>query len=67
MDNHEHISDIDLERYYLGMIVDESELAAIEEHLLICSECIDAAEDAAQYVDAIRAGMIMGDFDILES
>jgi hypothetical protein len=42
-----HISDHDLERYHLGMVVDEAELAEIEEHLLVCSPCIDAAEQAA--------------------
>jgi hypothetical protein len=42
-----HISDHDLERYYLGMLADEAELAVIEEHLTGCSQCIDAAEEAA--------------------
>ena len=30
------ISDHDLERYHLGMVKDEAELASIEEHLLWC-------------------------------
>jgi hypothetical protein len=38
-----HISDYDLERYYLGMVTDEQELAALEEHLLWCSACVDRA------------------------
>lgn len=50
-----HISDHDLERYHLGMVGDEVELAALEEHLLWCSPCIDRAEATAQYVDAVRA------------
>ena len=33
----EHVTDHDLERYHLGMIVEEAELAALEEHLLACS------------------------------
>ena len=49
-----HISEHDLERFHLGM-VDETALALIEEHLLWCSLCIDAAVEAAQYVDTIRA------------
>ena len=53
-----HISDHDLERFHLGMVKDEAELAMIEEHLLICSDCIDAAEQAAQYVDELRAAII---------
>jgi hypothetical protein len=58
-----HISDDDLERYYLGMIEDEAELAPLEEHLLGCSECVDRAEEAQDYVDAMRAAVI-GGFDL---
>jgi hypothetical protein len=50
-----HICDHDLERYHLGMVGDEAKLAALEEHLLRCGDCVDRAEDAAQYVDAVRA------------
>jgi hypothetical protein len=38
-----HISDRDLERFILGMVTDESELAPLEQHLLVCAECIDRA------------------------
>jgi hypothetical protein len=50
-----HISDHDLERYHLGMVKDESELATLEEHLPSCAACVDRAEKAADYVDALRA------------
>jgi hypothetical protein len=59
-----HISEHDLERFHLGMVKDEAELDVIEEHLLWCSRCIDAAEKAAQYVDTIRAAIIVGGFDL---
>jgi hypothetical protein len=59
-----HIADHDLERYHLGMVVDEAELAAIEEHLLWCSICVDRAEESAAYVDSLRAGIIVGNFDL---
>ena len=59
----EHISDTDLERYYLGMIPDGPELAALEEHLLICGECVERAEETQDQVDVIRAGIIRGCFD----
>jgi hypothetical protein len=36
-----HIGDHDLERYYLGMIEEEAELAPFEEHLLACVECAE--------------------------
>ena len=50
-----HIGDHDLERYHLGMVKDEAELAALEEHLLWCSAWVDRAEATARYVDAVRA------------
>ena len=59
-----HISAYDLERYHLGMVVDEAELAPIEEHLLWCPKCVERAEESADYVDAIRAGIILGNFDL---
>jgi len=59
----EHISDHDLERYHLGMVTDEEELAAIEEHYLGCPECAKRAEESAGYVDSIRAGIVKGNHD----
>jgi hypothetical protein len=35
----------------LGMMKDEGELAALEEHLLWCGVCVDHADATAQYVD----------------
>jgi hypothetical protein len=59
----DHINDYDLERYHLGMIRTETELAPFEEHLLACAECAERAEETAEYVDAMRAGIILGHFD----
>jgi hypothetical protein len=56
-----HISDEGLERYYLGMVTDESELAPLEEHLLACPACVRRAEEAQ---DSMRAAIIDGDFDL---
>jgi len=64
MDNKQHPSDHDLEHYHLGMIQDETELAPLEEHLLVCAECVRRAEAAADFVDAIRGGIILGNFDL---
>jgi hypothetical protein len=58
-----HISDHDLERYHLGMVTDESELSALEEHLLGCHLCAVRAEESANYVDMMRTAIIRGDFD----
>jgi hypothetical protein len=60
----EHLTDHDLERYHLGMVTEEPELTAIEEHLLWCHDCLDRAEKSDQYVDAMRAGAIRGGFDV---
>jgi len=62
----EHLSDHDLERYHLGMVKDEAELAPLEEHLLACAGCAERAEEAADYVDTVRQAIILGDFDQLE-
>jgi hypothetical protein len=55
-------SDIDLERYYLGMVKDEADLAALESHLLGCPACVDRAEAAERYVDVMRVALMrLGD------
>ena len=52
-----HLPDHDLERYCLGMIADERELARIEEHLLACPECAGRAQNVQEYIDALRRCM----------
>jgi hypothetical protein len=60
-----HITDYDLERYYLGMMPEDgAEEAAVEEHLLWCERCAARAEHNDNYVDTIRAGIILGNFDL---
>ncbi len=54
----EHISDHDLERYYLGMITEKDELATVEEHLLACPSCVDRAEQVQDFVDAMRRALL---------
>jgi hypothetical protein len=60
----EHLEGHDSERYYLGMVSDEAELAVVEENLLWCHACLDRMEASERYVDAIRAGAVRGGFDI---
>jgi len=50
-----HLSQHDLERYHLGMVVEEADLAPLEEHILSCAHCAGRAEEIGQYVDAMRA------------
>jgi len=59
-----HITDQDLERYYLGMIRDDTELAPLEEHLLACEACLDRVEETQELVDFIRAGIILGNYNL---
>ena len=59
----EHVTDHDLERYHLGMIVEEAELAVLEEHLLACSACAERAQATADYIDAMRRAIVKGDHD----
>ena len=53
-----HPSDTDLEGYRLGMILEGPELNGLEEHLLICGECVDRAQASDAYVDRIRAALV---------
>ena len=53
-----HISDDDLERYYLGIVRDEAEFAPLEEHLLWCYQCLDGAEAAERFVDVMRVALL---------
>jgi hypothetical protein len=46
------------------MVNAEGEAAVIEEHLLWCALCMEAAEEAAEYVDRIRKVIIHGNFDL---
>lgn len=56
----DHISDLDLERYHLGMVIEEYELAPIEEHLLGCHACQRRATESDEFVDLIRGALASG-------
>jgi hypothetical protein len=46
------------------MVIDLAEMDSLEQHLLVCAECLQRAEDIADYVDAIRAAIIIGKHDL---
>jgi hypothetical protein len=50
-------SDESIEAYSLGKVTDDFELAAIEEHLLVCHGCQDRLADADVYKRAMRAAL----------
>lgn len=52
-----HIPEHDLERFLLGMVKDESELELLEQHLLVCAECIDRADETQQYVETMKTAL----------
>jgi hypothetical protein len=60
-----HIDEHDLERYHLGMVTTETEMAEIEEHILGCPVCAERAGEAADFVDMIRTVIIEGDLDLI--
>jgi hypothetical protein len=53
-----HIPDHDLERFIPGTITDETELAPLEEHLLVCADCIRRAEQTQEYVQTMRGALL---------
>ena len=57
-----HISDHDFERYHLGMLPDE-EVSLLEEHYLGCARCAERAQEIADYIDALRGSIILGNYD----
>ena len=57
MPNLGHISDDDLERLILGTITDEAELAPLEEHLLVCDECIARGGETLEFVETMRTAL----------
>jgi len=61
-----HISDHGLERYCLGMITEERELAPLEEHILACPVCAVRAEETLDYVEAVKAVAIKGGHDLAQ-
>ena len=57
MTDEKHISEHDLERFVLGMVKDEAELELLEQHLLVCAECIDRADETFHYVGTMKRGL----------
>ncbi len=58
-----HLTDTDLERYYLSVIRQGPEMDALEEPLLGCPECLWRSAETQDYVNVIRAAIIRGNFE----
>ena len=53
----DHISEDDMERLTVGAVKDEGELAQLEEHLLVCHECIARGGGTLEFVETMRAAL----------
>jgi anti-sigma factor ChrR (cupin superfamily) len=51
-----HPSEEVLERYLFGSLP-EPEVEQVEEHLLVCHSCIDAAEQLLAFVQSLRSSL----------
>ena len=49
----QHVSDEQLDQYALKRLT-EAEVAALEEHLLICPECQDRLQLTDDFIEALR-------------
>ena len=53
-DNAQHLTEDLLDQYLFGNLPDD-EVETLEEHLLICHTCIDAAEQLLAFVQSLRS------------
>jgi hypothetical protein len=53
-DNAQHLTEDLLEQYLFGTLPD-AEVESLEEHLLVCHCCIDAAEQFLAFVHSLRS------------
>ena len=53
-DNAQHLTEDLLEQYLFGTLPDV-EIESLEEHLLVCHSCIDAAEQLLAFVQSLRS------------
>lgn len=56
-DNTQHINEDLLEQYLFGILPDV-EIESLEEHLLVCHSCIDAAEQLLAFVQSLRSTLV---------
>jgi len=62
-----HPSEDLLERYVIGVVRDESELAPLEEHLLACPSCVARTERMEDYFWSIRSALGQSWIQVIES
>lgn len=63
----EHPGEDTLERYALGVIRDETELARLEEHLLACPGCVARTEAWESYIYNIQSALRQSLIQLIES
>ncbi len=62
-----HPDEDTLERYVMGAIRNEAELAPLEEHLLACPHCVARAEQMEAYVWSMRSALSQSWIQVIES
>lgn len=54
----DHITDHDLEFYYLGMLRSSTDVMRLQEHLAACHQCVRRAITTADYIEAMQRALI---------
>lgn len=62
-----HPSEDLLERYVIGVVRNQSELAPLEEHLLACPSCVARTEQMEDYIWSIRSALGQSWIQVIES
>jgi hypothetical protein len=62
-----HPNEDSLERYAMGLINEDAELAPLEEHLLACPSCCQRAEFWEHYVWSIRSSLSQSWIQVIDA
>lgn len=61
--NSKHISDHDLQLYFLGKATEGVDLASLEGHLLECPLCVNRAHTTEDHLDVLRRVIIVKSYE----
>lgn len=54
----DHITNHDLELYYLGMLRSSTSVMRLQEHLATCPQCVRRAITTADYIESMQRALI---------
>lgn len=55
----DHITDHDLELYYLGMLRSSTDVMRLQEHLATCRQCVRQAISTADYIETLQRALLI--------